>query len=81
MDTDRNVVSGFRTEQQGAVADGNFGEKYLSYKMLNTNDTILQRVYVLPTDHSYFYSFREANLNCHGVISDKDYQIYKTDLN
>ena len=54
MDTDRNVVSGFCTEQQGVVADGKFGGKYLSYKILNTNDTMLQRVYVLPTDHSYF---------------------------
>ena len=81
MDADRNVVSGFRTEQQGAVADEKFGGEYLSYKILNTNDTMLQRVYVLPTDPSYFYSFREANLNCHGMISDKDYQIYKTNLN
>ena len=73
MDTDRNVVSGFRTEQQGAVADGKFGGKYLSYNISDTKDTMFQCVYVLPTNHSYFYSFREANLNCHGVISNKDY--------
>ena len=80
MDADKNVVSGFRTEQKGAVADEIFGEEYLSYKISDTNDTMLQRVYVLSTDHSYSYSFREANLNCHSVISDKDYQIYKTNL-
>ena len=43
MDTKINVVSGFHTKQQGAVADGKFGGKYLSYKILNTNDTLLQR--------------------------------------
>ena len=57
MGTKRNVVSGFFTDQQGAVAGGKFSGKYLCYKILNTNDTMLQRVYVLPMDQSYFYSF------------------------
>ena len=80
MDANRNVVKGFYSQCQGVRADGKFGGDYLSFWCDKDHRDAVRRVYVIPTNHSYFYYFREAHLNCHGVISDDDYRLYSAEL-
>ena len=77
MDSDNNVVSGFHSTHHG---DGKFGGDYLDNRFDKHNQKVLRSVHILPTDHSYFYCFPNAHLNCHGVISDDDYKVYNRDL-
>ena len=77
MDSDNNVVSGFHSKQQ---SHDKFGGEYLSYRFDRHYNQVLRSVHILPTDHSYFYCFPNAHLNCHGVISDDDYRMYNAEL-
>ena len=80
-DANRNVVKGFHLQSQGVRGDGKFGGDYLSFRCdKDHNCDSLRSVFIIPTDHSYFYCFREAHLNCHGVISDDDYRLYSAEL-
>ena len=77
MDRDNNVVSGFNSNQRGP---GKFGGDYLSQRFDRNDDKVVRSVHMLATDHSYFYCFPNADLNCHGVISDDDYKLYNEEL-